>query len=234
MAPLPPSSPLPSLSLTVPPTNSLHWHLWGSHSPASLPYVCWRLSVVLPPVVHRHIHLRLLPHIRLPSHLSHLVGCCISQRLSLSITSCLHPAPWPPQFIMPPPFAAPFLFGWLLRCPAPHPPSCCDASCFLFVTALGIIRRCSCSRIHPVQCLLPKSRSRASPNIAVSLVDAVYVRCQHEAPPPLPQLQLAHVRCQRGVSAAIAVAVRPSPGRVPKEGVSPSGWCAQGVSTRRE
>ena len=125
-APPPPSSLLPSLPLTALHTNSLHWHLRGSRSPAPLPHVCWNLLDVLPPVVHWHIHLCLLPHLCLSSHLllasrpSCLVGCRISQRLSLSLLPRLCPAPWPPPFIMPPPFVVPVLSGklrmtyWLL------------------------------------------------------------------------------------------------------------------------
>ena len=50
--------------------------------------------------------------------------CRISQRLSLSFSSCLHPEPRPLLFIMPQPFVAPLSFGWLSRCPALQPPSC--------------------------------------------------------------------------------------------------------------
>ena len=61
-------------------------------------------------------------------HPSRLVGCCISQRLSLSLLLRLRPVPRPPPFITSQPFVPPLSFGWLLRCPAPQPPSCCNSA----------------------------------------------------------------------------------------------------------
>ena len=88
--------------------------------------LCCRLLLC----VHWRTYLHLLLCLHLWSHLclalpsSRLVGCRISQHLSLSLSSRLHPAPWPPPFITPPPFIAPLSFGWLSRCPAPQPSSC--------------------------------------------------------------------------------------------------------------
>jgi hypothetical protein len=130
-------------TLTMLPTHSIGTS--GSRFAAPLPFVCWRLLVVLPPpVVHRRIHLRLLPCLNLSSRLclascpSRLVGCCISQPLSLSLLSHLCPAPRPLPFIMPQPFITPLLFSWLLRCPAPQPPSCCNSTWCLVLRLLLI------------------------------------------------------------------------------------------------
>jgi hypothetical protein len=97
---------------------------------------------------------------------SRLVSCCISQRLSLSLSSRLHPEPWPPPFITSQPFFAPLLFGWLSRCPSaltltllqlslvPRPPPLVDP---LLVTVFGIVCRRSRRRIHPLRRHLPQS-----------------------------------------------------------------------------
>jgi hypothetical protein len=116
-----PSLLLLSLPPTVLPTHSVC--AFGSHS--AVPFVCWRLvlstgaftSVSCRASASRHTS---------ASRFSPSVGCCISQ--SLSCSSCLRPAPWPPPFITPSPFIAPLLFGWLLHCPAPQPPSCCNSA----------------------------------------------------------------------------------------------------------
>ena len=94
--------------------------------------------IVQPPVVQRCLHLRLFLRLCLLSYLhlslrpSCLVGCCVSQRLSLSLSLYLRLAPRPPPFIMPRPFVAPLSFGWLLLCLVPPSPSCCNsAQCHL-------------------------------------------------------------------------------------------------------
>ena len=119
---------LPSLPLTTLQIHSVG--TFASRSVASLPFVYYCLLVLLPPpVVHRRIHLCLLPCLNLLSQLclvlrpSRSVGCRISKRLSLSLLLCLCPAPQPLPFIKPQPFVAPLLFGWLPRCPEPQPPS---------------------------------------------------------------------------------------------------------------
>ncbi len=169
LTPPPFFSLLPSLPLSALPINSLCWHLQGSCSLAPLPCACWCLIVVLPPVVlHLLIHLRLLPHLHLLSHLcimlqpSCLVGCCISQRLSLSIFLCRavastihHVSTFRP---------APLLLLVVAFPSASPPPSWCGASRLLFVTALGFVCCCFCSRIYLVQGHLPQSKSGASPN----------------------------------------------------------------------
>jgi hypothetical protein len=136
---------LPSLALTMLPTHSVGAS--GSHSVAPLPFVCCHLLIVLPPpVVHRRIHLYLLPCLHLLSQLcialrpSHLVGCRISQCLSLSLSSRLCPAPWRPPFIMPQPFIAPLSFGWMPCCPAPQPSSRCNSAWCLGLRLLLIPR----------------------------------------------------------------------------------------------
>ena len=216
LTPLPPSSLLPSLPLTVLPTNSIRWRLWGPHSFAPLPCVCWHLLVVLPPVVHWHIHLRLLPCLRLLSHLclvthpscwlvvafhsaSASPSCCASaRRLDICQSSYLH------------------LLS-CLSCSAGccialrlNNPSCHNTSYRLFMTALGFVRCRSRCRIHPVRHLFPQIGSGTSLTITVFAVVA------------------EHICCQRGAPPAIAVAARPLPGHGPEKGVSPSGWWAVG------
>ena len=143
------------------------------------------------------------------------VSCCISQRLSLSLSSRLRPEPLPPLFITPQPFVAPLSFGWLSRCPSastpissqlrlvPRPPPLVDPS---LVTGFGVICRRSRRRIRPVRRHLPQSGR--PPNIAVLGVVA------------------ARVRRQRGVSPAVARRACPSPGRGHEEGASPSQSCS--------
>jgi hypothetical protein len=90
----------------------------------------------------------------------------------------------------------------------------------LLVTVLGVICHRSRRRFRPVQCLLPQSRSRASPNIAISVVIAVqgllccYPCRGHPHARPLPV---------RGFPHHCPYRARPSPGHGPEEGASPSG-----------
>jgi len=110
-APPPPSCLLPSLPLTVPPTHSVG--ALGSPSPVPLHLSDGTSCIVLPPVVHRCLHLclfsclRLLSHPHLLSHPSLQVGCCVSQCLSLSLLSRFCAVPQPPPIIMPQPFVGP-------------------------------------------------------------------------------------------------------------------------------
>ena len=83
----------------------------------------------------------------------------------------------------------------------PRPPPLVDPS---LVTAFGIVCRHSCCRIRPVQHHF--SQSRRPPNITISVVVAVRVRCQRGASFAVAVAAgaLARVRCQRGVSPAVA------------------------------
>ena len=122
-----------SLPLTMLPTHSVGAS--GSRSAVTLPFVCWCLLVVLPPVVLRRIHLPLLPCLHLLSHLclvwhpSCLVGCHISQHLSLSLLSRLRPVPWPPPFITPQPFVVPLAQRLNPHLLATPPGASASASC---------------------------------------------------------------------------------------------------------
>jgi hypothetical protein len=91
--------------------------------------------------------LHLLSQLCLASRPSCSVSCRISQRISLSLSLRLRPEPRPLLFIMPQPFVAPHLFGWLLRCPALQPPSrrnsaWCLGLHLLLILACDSIRRC--------------------------------------------------------------------------------------------
>jgi hypothetical protein len=160
--------------------------------------------------------LHLSSQLCLALHPSHLVNCCISQRLSLSLLLRLRPEPWPPLFITPQPFVAPLLFGWLSRCPSastpissqlrlvPRPPPLVDP---LLVTAFGIVCHHSRRHICPVRRHLPQSGR--PPNIAVSGVLAARVRRQRGAIFELPS-----PRAPSHVSVASAGSPPPLPPRV--------------------
>ena len=91
----------------------------GSPSPVPLHLSDGTSCIVLPPVVHRCLHLRLFSCLRLLSH-PHIssrpslqVGCCVSRCLSLSLLSCFCAVPQPPPIITPQPSVGP-LDGTLL------------------------------------------------------------------------------------------------------------------------
>ena len=210
----------------------------GSCSAAPLTFVCWCLLVVLLPyVVHRCIHLRLLPCLHLSSQLclvvcpSCLVGCHISQRLSLSLLSHLCLA-WRLGL------CHSLCLNLSLR--PSHSIDCCIAQRLnlhlvatlpgalvplvdpSLMTAFGVVCHCSRQRICPVQRHLPQSRRL--PKIAVSDVIAMRVHRQHGASFAVAVAAgiLACIRCQRRVTPAVARRARPLPGHGPKEGASPS------------
>ena len=100
----------------------------------------------------------------------------------------------------------------------PWPPPLVDP---LLVTAFGVVCRHYHRHIHPVWHHLPQSRR--PPNITVSIVVAVLFCRQRGASfaVAIATGALTRVRCQRGVSPAVARPARPSPGHDPEEGASP-------------
>jgi hypothetical protein len=175
--------------------------------------------------------LHLSSQLCLASHTSCLVSCCISQRLSLSLSSRLRPEPRPPLFITPQPFVAPLSFGWLSRCPSasspilsqlrlvPRPPALVDPS---LVTAFGVVCHRSRRRIRPVRRHFPQSGR--PPNIAISGVVAARIRRQRGASFAVAVAAgtIARVRRQRGVSPTVARRACLLPGHGPEEGANPS------------
>jgi hypothetical protein len=143
--------------------------------------------------------LHLSSELCLVSRPTHLVGCRISQRLSLSLLSRLRLVPWPPPFIMPQPFAAPLSFGWLLRCPSastpillqlclvPWPPPLVDPS---LVTVFGVVCHRSHRRICPVRRHLPQSRRPLSIAVPLSPRRASVTSVGHASLLPLPRAPL--------------------------------------------
>ena len=150
--------------------------------------VLQRLSLsLLAAVVHGCIDLRLLSCLCLSSDLclaarpSCLVGCHISQSLGPSLSLRLHPAPRPPPFITPPPFGVPLLFGWLLHCPAPQPPSRCNSAWCLGLCFLLSVWRC----LPPLPPPFPSCTTSPSPERERGLPEHCRFCCHHSAGPPL-------------------------------------------------
>ena len=166
---------------------------------------------------------------------------------SLSLSSCLRLAPWPPPFIASPPFVEPFLFGWLPRCPVLQPPSCrnsawCLGLCLLLFpcSAFGVI--CNSPLPHVaslsfgwlsqipahqplasrLSCLVGfhiSQRLSLSLSLRITVFIVVAERVRRQRGASFDVAIFACARCKLGVSPAVALAARTR---------------CQGVAPRRE